>query len=431
MDNVFSKERFLTSLNACKSYKSLDATLLAERLSELAEIGRTKQGGISRLVYTAEEKQAKQRLTKWLEELGLVVREDAIGNLLALYEGENPELPVVMTGSHLDTVPNGGAFDGALGVLSSLTAIEGLIKEGKRPKRSIELVVFVDEEGTRFKNGIFGSRVMMGEVTYDDLLRFEDEEGIKLVDAIKEQGLFPEKIKETHYPKENIHAFVELHIEQGKILEENQEKIGIVKGIAGPSWHSFTFVGETDHAGNTPMTHRKDSVAAAAELILAVEQIPPKVSKTAVATVGKMNVHPNGSNVIAGETTITVDARDIDEDLREQMNRQIINAANKIAEKRGLSLEHKTEITIPPVLAPQAIQDAIKHASEALKLPYRYVISGAGHDAMILGKYVPSGMIFVPSVNGKSHSPEEFTHLDDCLDGIAVLKETLYELANQ
>ncbi|KAB7706716.1 hydantoinase/carbamoylase family amidase [Bacillus aerolatus] len=429
--DISLKERLLNTLPNCHSYAGLDPAKLADRLDALAAIGRTEAGGISRFVYTKEEKEAKELFKSWLQEIGLVVREDPLGNIFARYEGTEPSLPVVMTGSHLDTVPNGGAFDGVLGCVSSFMAIEALVKEGRKPKRSIELVVFIDEEGTRFQNGIFGSRVMMGEVLYDDLLSLQDKDGVKFVQAAREIGLQPENIEDAYYPKEDICAFLELHIEQGKQLEISNDNIGVVNGIAGTSWHTYTFYGETDHAGNTPMNLRKDSVAAAAEFIVEVEKIPPTISETAVATVGKIDVLPNGANVIAGEATVTVDARDIDEDQRDRMIELITETAKTIAKNRELKIKHESEFRIPPVKVPEPIQQAVRESADSLQLSHRPIPSGAGHDAMVLGKYVPAGMIFVPSVNGKSHSPEEFTNLNDCLDGIAVLKETLFKLSNQ
>ncbi|WP_144460593.1 Zn-dependent hydrolase [Siminovitchia fortis] len=430
MEKVFSKKRLLKELNDCPSYEGIDPAELAEKLAGLAEIGRTVGGGVSRFPYKVEEKQAKQLFSGWMEEMGLAVKEDAIGNLFGRLDGENPDLPVVLTGSHLDSVPNGGAFDGPLGCVSSLLAVKALIQSGAPLKRSVELVVFVDEEGTRFNNSLFGSRTLMGEVKKEDLMKFKDQNGKVLYEAMKESGFDPDNISSAYRNPKEIHAFLELHIEQGKRLEAEGKNIGIVNGIAGPVWTSFTFYGETDHAGNTPMEYRKDTVAAAGEFILAVEQMPRIFSETAVATVGKMNIFPNGTNVIAGKTELMVDARDIDENARDRMIAALKNTAKEIAQKRGLSVEVKEEVKIPPVVVPNKIQEAVREAAETSGLTAINIPSGAGHDAMIMGKYVPSGMIFVPSLNGKSHSPEEWTSLPDCVNGIQVMKKALKRLAN-
>ncbi|HEY4552869.1 MAG TPA: Zn-dependent hydrolase [Bacillaceae bacterium] len=431
MVNVFSRERLLQEVDTCASYTGINPEEIAEKLAALAEFGRTAEGGMARFPYTDEEKQAKALFAHWMEEAGLTVREDEAGNLFGRLEGENPELPLVLTGSHLDTVPNGGAFDGILGCVSSLLAVKALKDSGVKLKRSIEVVVFVDEEGTRFKSGLFGSRVMLGEVKTEDLKHFYDDNGITQYDAMKESGFRPDEIASAKRNPKDIHAFLELHIEQGKRLEAEGKNIGVVNGIAGPSWGSITFYGETDHAGNTPMEYRRDTVAAAGEFILAVEKMPRKFSETAVATVGKIHVHPNGTNVISGKTEVVVDARDIDEDARDRMLEAIKQAARDIAESRGLTVDIEEGIKIPPVVVPDDIREIIQTSAGNNGLSTMFIPSGAGHDAMIVGKYVPAGMIFVPSHKGKSHSPEEWTSLPDCVNGIQVMKESLEKLANQ
>ncbi len=431
MDNVFSRERLLADKLQCKEFTGIDVIEFTNRLSEMAEIGVTAEGGISRFPYTEAEKNVKELFKMWLEAAGLKVREDSIGNIIARFEGQNPDLPVVMTGSHLDTVPNGGAFDGVLGCLSSFMAIESLIKQNKRPLRSIELVVFVDEEGSRFNHGLFGSRAMLGEVNENDLNKFADDQGISLVDAMNKQGYDPSDITSVYRDVSDIHAFIELHIEQGRILEYEKKDIGIVSGIVGLTRIVFTFYGNTDHAGNTPMNMRKDTVAAASEFIFGVEKLPSKFSDTAVATVGKINVFPNGTNVIAGKTELTVDVRDISENSLNDLVKDIKELGNKIANERSLKLDVKCGDVISPVLMSQEIQNVIRASAEKNHLSFRDMPSGAGHDAMNMGRYVPTGMIFVPSYEGKSHSPKEWTSLPDCINGVAILKDTLYDLANQ
>ncbi|RST77702.1 Zn-dependent hydrolase [Siminovitchia acidinfaciens] len=431
MRKIFSKERLLEELSDCPSYEGIDPIEVAEKLSKLAEIGKTEAGGVSRFPYTNEESRAKKLFSEWMMDIGLSVNEDAVGNLYGRLEGKEPGLPAVLTGSHLDSVPNGGAFDGPLGCVSSLLAIKALAQSNTLIKRTIELVVFVDEEGARFNNSLFGSRTMMGEVKKEDLTLFEDKTGKTLAEAMKENGFDPKNISAAYRNPKEIHAFLELHIEQGKRLESEGKNIGVVNGIAGPVWTSYTFFGETDHAGNTPMEFRKDTVAAAGEFILAVEKAPREYSETAVATVGRMNIFPNGTNVIAGKTEVMVDARDIDAAARDQMLDALKKEAEDIAQKRGLNVEIKEEVKIPPVAIPEKIQGAVRSAAETSGLTAIDIPSGAGHDAMIMGKYVPSGMIFVPSHNGKSHSPEEWTSLPDCVNGVQVLKEALNELANE
>jgi allantoate deiminase len=312
-----------------------------------------------------------------------------------------------------------------------LLAIKAIASKEAKPKRSIELAVFVDEEGARFKNGIFGSRVIMGEVGASDFKSFKDDNDNVLYDEMVRCGHDPERVQDSYRKPEDIYAFLELHIEQGKRLESEGKDIGIVSGIAGPSWTSFTFLGETDHAGNTPMNFRRDTLAAAAEFILKVEQAPPRFSHTAVATVGKINVFPNGTNVISGKTEVIVDARDIDLEARDAMIASLKDEAVNLSKERGVVVDIKDGINIGPVIVPDHIQEIIQTSAEASGLTSLSLPSGAGHDAMTLGKYVPSGMIFVPSLNGKSHSPEEWTSLPDCVRGVQVMKESLDQLANR
>ncbi|SFM13712.1 Zn-dependent hydrolase [Salibacterium qingdaonense] len=419
------KKRLLETEPVCRDYLSLDPGILAQRLSEMAEIGKTQNSGVTRFVYTDEEAEAKALFRSWMEQAGLSVREDEVGNLYGRLEGTNPDMPAVLTGSHLDTVPEGGAFDGALGCISSLMAVEAVIEQEGRLTHPVEVAVFIDEEGARFGGGLLGSRIAMGEVTKEDLFQMKDDYDTTAAEAMKRSGYTPNKLNQCFLSPETIEAFLEVHVEQGKQLEQADSSVGIVNGIAGPSWLEITLKGETDHAGNTPMDMRRDAAAAAAEVMTAVEAVPDEISSTAVATVGKLTLSPNGSNVIAGRADLIVDIRDIEEDTRDEMIRRIEQVVLDIAEKRNVESETLLQVRIPPVPVPQWLQHRMETAAKTLELPYQYLPSGAGHDAMILGRYIPSGMIFVPSVEGRSHSPEEFTELKDCLDGTALLLETL------
>ncbi|RSL30714.1 Zn-dependent hydrolase [Salibacterium salarium] len=427
----FTKERFMHTKENCRTYPYIDPDVLVNRVANMSEIGKTEEGGVTRFVYTEEEERAKRLFQSWMEQAGLTVREDDVGNLYGRLEGTNPHLPAVLTGSHLDTVPNGGAFDGTLGCISSLMAIEAIINEQGRLTHPIELVVFVDEEGSRFGSGLLGSRMAMGEVTKEELFQLRDDYHTTAAEAMKRQGYSPNKLKQCWLDSEDVKAFIEVHIEQGKRLEQYNERIGIVNGIAGPSWLEIKLDGETDHAGNTPMNMRKDAVAGAAELISAIESIPREISSTAVATVGKVNFHPNGSNVIAGRAEMIVDVRDIEEENRDDMLQRMEKEAHRVAEKRELAVETHLQIRIQPVPVPEWIQQKMESSAKALDLPYMHMPSGAGHDAMIVGKYIPSGLLFVPSVHGKSHTPEEFTELKDCIDGVAMLRETLLSIGEE
>ncbi|WP_018923237.1 Zn-dependent hydrolase [Salsuginibacillus kocurii] len=428
---VFSRERLLETVEQARQDTEIDPEKLAEYLSILAEVGRTENGGISRYVYSLEEAEVKAIFKRWLLETGLQVTEDSAGNIRARLEAGDLDAPVVMTGSHLDTVPDGGAFDGALGCVSSLLAVQALANEKDKLKRPVELVVFVDEEGSRFGNGLFGSRAMMGEVTAEEVANSVDEENIGMEEAMAQRGLSLDRLSESIVAPSAIHSFLEVHIEQGTQLEETGATVGVVHGIAGPSWHSCTFIGETDHAGNTPMKTRKDALAAMGELLVALESMPPHVSEEGVATIGKLDVIPNGANVIAGEVNAVIDIRDVDKEAREQIVAQAKARAEQIATERKLELKWETQLMVDPVQVPATIQAMIQNGAEKQGLKWQPIASGAAHDAMTLGKYVPAGMIFVPSIAGKSHSPEEFTTLSDATDGVIALKEALFALATQ
>jgi allantoate deiminase len=425
MFSTYSLDKHLTELNQCPDYPCINNLELAEKLSALNEFGSTPEGGFSRPPLSDAERGAVSLFKSWMKEIGLDVWEDEAGNLFGKWEGSDPSLPCIMTGSHVDTVPNGGAFDGALGCLSSLMAVKALKEKGYKPRRSIEIVIFLDEEGSRFHHGLFGSQVLMGEVEPESLHHYKDETGISMHQAMAEAGLDPDNLKKAKRNPEDIHFFLELHIEQGKQLENENLQIGVVSGIAGPSWRNFTFTGSTDHAGNTPMDMRADALACAAHFITEVEKLPQTVSETAVATVGRIQAFPNGTNVVAGKAVVDVDVRDISIESRDGLLEKITAKAKEVASGRKLEVEVKKGIEIAPVPVKKSIQEKMEEIAERQGFAYKVLPSGAGHDMMNIGKYTDGGMIFVPSHNGKSHSPEEWTPLPDCVRGVKMMVEYL------
>ncbi|WP_059105727.1 Zn-dependent hydrolase [Shouchella shacheensis] len=428
----FKREAFNLDAKKTPTRQGIKPNVLAARLTALSQIGRTEDDGVTRFVYTEEEKQAKALIKKWAEKAGLTLREDAAGNIIGRVEGSDPTLPAVATGSHIDSVKNGGAFDGALGVLASLQAIESIIEEGHSHKRALEWLVFVNEEGSRFPTGIFGSQTMMGEVDPSSLERFVDDDGVNLAEGMKASGLDPLQIKDAKRDPAELHAFLELHIEQGTELEETGTQIGVIKGIAGPVWLFCAFTGASDHAGNTPMGKRRDAGAAAAALTLATEELPERFSDTAVATVGTHALTPNSTNVVPGKAELTIDIRDIQKASRDALVAAIIQEGEAIATQRNLSFSHQELTSIDPVPVAPAMQQLLTDTAEACGYSSQSLVSGAGHDAMIIGRYVEkTAMLFVQSVKGISHSPEEFTSVEDCVAGTAVLKEALLRLANE
>lgn len=402
-----------------------------KRISSLAEIGREPNGGgITREGYTEEERRAKARVQEWMEEAGLHVRMDEAGNLFGTFDGACSEQPRVLTGSHVDTVPNGGMFDGAAGVVAALEVAQDWAERGVRPERNLDVVVFADEEGTRFRGGMTGSRALAGSLAVDELQKRTDENGLSFPEALQQNGLDFQRIRQAERHSDSIAAFIELHIEQGRVLEEQKASVGIVSGIAGAVWLEGTFRGNTDHAGATPMVLRKDVAAALAQLILAAERFPVDISPTAVATVGKMEVFPGNVNTIPGYAEWMVDIRDIDEKKRDRLVHRIKAEAERIGALRGLSTEVREVFRTTPVSVDPSIKETMIQSAQALGKDYRVMPSGAAHDAMIMGERFPVGMIFVPSRDGVSHHPDEHTDTDDLMDGIRVLERTLYSLCH-
>jgi len=405
----------------------INGTRLNERIEKLATIGKDENGGVSRFSYTGTEKEANELVQQWMEEAGLTVQEDAVGNIIGSLEGTE-DLPVIVLGSHIDTVPNGGKYDGALGVLTAIEVAHSLKDHGKRLKHPIKIISFKDEEGTRFGFGMIGSRAIAGTLTENDL-EHEDDNGVTIKQAIQNFGLEERPLSTAVL--ENIKLYLEVHIEQGKILESNEVSVGNVTGIAGPLWLQFTLKGLAEHAGTTPMNQRQDALAGASVIISEIENIAKQTDST-VATVGKLSVKPNGVNVIPEEVQWTVDLRDINEAKRDAVEKNIRQFANREAQKRNLDLTITELQRIAPVPCDETIQQVIKESID--EISQRKIISlpsGAGHDAMQFRNVAPVGMIFVRSKDGISHNPKEFSSESDIEESGRVLYSTLLKVDQQ
>ncbi|WP_306417019.1 Zn-dependent hydrolase [Halobacillus sp. Marseille-P3879] len=413
------------------TYDGIDGERLASRLHAISKIGLTPDGGSQRPGFYKEEKQAKDLVKQWMSEAGLTITEDGAGNVFGRLEGKQPGLPAVLSGSHVDSVPNGGHFDGPLGVLSSLEVVEAWNERGYQPERSYEVVIFSDEEGARFNNGLTGSRAMTGEVDREIQEGLVDQNDVSFGEALKEVGLSSEGFFNAKRNLDEVSHFVEVHIEQGKILEQKNLPAGIVSGIAGPSWLEITFEGTAGHAGNTPMTERRDPLVAAGEFVSNIHYLPKEVSRTAVATVGKLNVQPNGANVIAGKVHLIVDIRDIYEDTRDQLVELVTQQADRIADKYGVTMEGKQILKVAPVPIAPKYTDLLQHTFNNLGMDSHLLPSGAGHDALIVGHQIPVSMLFVRSKDGISHTPEEWSSLNDCVQTVHVLKRYIETHINQ
>lgn len=419
-ENLFTK--LTAGYDQSLSRGGVDGRRVAERLSELSKIGASIEGGVTRPGYSSEEKQAKQVVKTWMEQSGLQVIEDGAGNVIGRLEGtENGK--AIMSGSHVDSVPNGGNFDGPLGVIAALEVVEAWKETGYLPRKPYEVVIFSDEEGTRFGSGLTGSHAMVGQLTEQETELKIDKDGKSFETVIEEYGSSLSAVWHAKRKMSDIELFVELHIEQGKILEKNDLSVGVVKGIAGPVWMNVTFEGEAGHAGNTPMNDRRDSMVAASHFIHSVSSLPSRFSETAVATIGKLNVFPNGINVIPQKVELTVDIRDIHEDKRDALVEAIIEAAEQSGVAHNVDVTCQKTLTVQPLLINEELLSDMKESITKFGIEPMELISGAGHDAMVLGREIPSAMLFVQSKKGISHNPEEWTDLSDCVNGVQVLKD--------
>lgn len=403
---------------------------LWSRLMELGEIGKRDSGGVTRFSFTPEEQQARVQVIKYMLEAGLEVREDAAGNVIGRLEGTHPAAPAVLTGSHIDTVPDGGKFDGALGVIAAVEALQVMRERGKENVHPIEVIAFTDEEGSRFGFGMIGSRAMAGTLRPEDL-EHRDERGVTIAEAMRAAGIDPERIGEAAKHPGEVKAYIELHIEQGKVLENSNSPVGLVTGIAGPLWQQFTLTGQAGHAGATPMNMRKDPMQAAAELLGQIygeaERYP-----NAVATVGKIRALPGGVNVIPGQVEFSLDLRDIDEVDRDSLEAAIRDQAYRICGNRGIGLQIELLQRVAPAPSSPEVRQAVSEAGRAAGLPsLPTLVSGAGHDGMQFSSRWPLGMIFVRSRDGISHSPDEWSSPEDCAAGAEVLYHALLELASE
>ncbi|MGJ7920919.1 Zn-dependent hydrolase [Neobacillus sp. LXY-4] len=396
---------------------------LTSHLHDLSTIGKTKEGGVNRFSYTNEERLASEQVKQYMVAAGLTVEYDAVGNLIGSLEGED-DLPVVLLGSHIDTVPNGGKYDGSLGVLTAIEVIHSLNEKDIRLKHPLKVIAFKDEEGTRFGFGMIGSRAVAGTLTNDDLKRV-DQQGISIEQAMEQYGFDRDQFQSAKI--ENVKCYLEVHIEQGKVLENHDASVGNVTGIAGPVWFQFTLTGLSEHAGATPMNQRQDALVGASLIIAEAEKIA-KEFPTAVATVGKLSVKPNGVNVIPGEVTWTMDIRDIDKDTRDEVEQRIRQFADKIAIERRLDLKVSELQRVEPVRCDENIQEVICDSIKEIGEPVVSLPSGAGHDGMQFKDRFPIGMIFVRSKDGISHNPKEFSSEQDIEKAANVLYRSILKL---
>ena len=385
--------------------------------------------GINRLAFTDADWAGRQYIIDCMTDAGLSVEIDDFGNVIGYKIGKKPDLPAVMVGSHTDSVPNGGNYDGVVGVLSAIEVIRSMIDDGYEHDHTIAVVDFMCEESGRFGNATLGSKAMRGELTLQDLHHLVDKQGISLYEALKGRNLNPDGIETMAY-KRSVKSFTEIHIEQGKVLEHEQKTIGIVTGIAAPERFYVTIRGNADHSGATPMNLRHDALCGASKIILGIEEIASMQEEPpVVGTVGVVEVTPGAMNVIPGAVKLGVDIRSISKVARNSVVTLVKEFIDITAEKRGLSYTIETIAQDHPVEMHPAMIREIEEAVKSVGVEYMTIPSGAGHDAMHWAEVVPTGMIFIPCRDGISHNPAEFAEMDDIVTGAAVLDKVLRKLS--
>jgi allantoate deiminase len=403
---------------------------LRQNIEGIARFGRDPAGGWSRFVFTEEERKAREFVADLLHQAGMSVRADPAGNVFGRREGLEREVPAVASGSHIDTVANGGMFDGVAGTMAAIEAVHVIHENGVRTRHPLEVIVFANEEGARFSNALWGSRALLGIVQEEETLRCKDLNGVTLAEAMRASGFDPARIQEARIDPKRYKAFIELHPEQSHVLETEGVAIGAVEGIVGTVWIKAKLKGRADHAGATPMNLRRDGLAAAAEIVLEVERIARyESSPQTVATVGQLAVRPGGINIVPGEVEMSFDIRDLNQEAGVRAYAVIREAARRICAAREVQIELDELCKIMPVPLTGEIITLIEQTSCEQGISCRRIVSGAGHDAQLMALICPTGMIFVPSAGGVSHSPEEKTEWHDMVNGAQVLLEVLLKLS--
>lgn len=384
--------------------------------------------GLTRFSLTKADRGARLYLKTELEKLNLKVYEDAAGSLIGRLEGLDPLAPTILIGSHFDSVRNGGNFDGPAGVVMALEIMRVLKAKEIKLKHSVEFVAMIEEEGGRFGAGVFGSRAMTGQVTYEDLVKNKDEAGISMAEAFEAFGFDPKRIGEAARKAEEIKAFIELHIEQGPVLENDKIDVGIVESVVGIREFKVLIKGRPDHAGTTPMTMRKDALCAAAEVIAELPEYAKQAGEGTVATVGVLNIKPGAANIVPGEVTFTVDIRSGHTSAIQVVYDKIEKKLNDLVLLKGVQFEIEMLLSVEPVTMSNDLVKILKKQATQNQFSYKMMTSGAGHDAMIMASLTASGLIFVPSKDGRSHCKEEWTDYDALQKGIELICHSIIEL---
>lgn len=399
---------------------------LWQSLMELARIGATPKGGVCRLALTDLDREGRDLFVRWCEEAGCTISVDAMGNIFARRPGRNNDLPPILTGSHLDSQPTGGKFDGAYGVLAGLEVIRTLNDLDYRTEAPIEVIAWTNEEGSRFPPAMIGSGVFAGVFDLDYGHSRQDPDGKTIGEELRRIGY----AGETPVGNRPVGAYFEAHIEQGPVLENENRTIGVVTGAQGQRWYEIAVTGQEAHAGPTPMATRRDALVGAARMVEAINRIGFEFQPDACATVGMLTVSPNSRNVIPGRVWFTVDFRHPDDERLADMDRALRDACTKIAEQGGLDLELEQIWQFDATPFDETCVAAVRNGAEQGGFSHRDIVSGAGHDAVYMARVAPTGMIFVPCEGGISHNEIENATPADLAAGCQVLLQAMLERAN-
>ena len=403
----------------------VDGQRIQHRIDQLAQIGRTPDG-LTRLAFTEADLRGREYVITLMKEAGLQVRIDAAGNIVGRRQGSQPGWPAIVLGSHIDTVPLAGAYDGALGVMAAIECVQVLGEHGIRTRHPLEVLVFANEEG-----GLTGSRALAGRLNAQ-ALEESSRSGMSVRQGIAALGGNADRISGVIRRPGEVKAYLELHIEQGGSLESEGTNIGIVEGFVGIRWWDVTVTGFANHAGTTPMNARRDALLAAAKLVIAVNRAATSLPGRQVATVGRIRAEPGAPNVIPGRVELSLELRDLAKPKLDRVFQEIRRRAQLIGKETGTEIEfNEIDIGVEPTLTDPNLQEVIRQTAEVLDLSYARLPSGAAHDAQNMAQIAPSALIFVPSVGGISHSPQEYTKPRDVANGANLLLQTLIRLDRQ
>ena len=403
------------------SLLSIHGDRLNHNLDTLAEIGKLPKGGVRRISFSQEDQLARQLVKNWMEEAGMTTCIDAAGNLIGRYPGKQ-DLPALATGSHIDTVPSAGRYDGTLGVLAGIEVVRTLKFNQVVLDHPVEVIVFTDEESS-----MIGGKAIAGTHNPDpDYYRRKD--GVSIQECLKRVGGDWDAIATARRSRDDMAIFVELHVEQGGVLESKQADIGVVEGVVSMNRYNLVVTGSPNHAGTTPMDMRQDALVAASQIVLTVNQLANHLPGQQVATVGMMNVWPNATNIVPGRVELSLDIRDLYTENVEALVKRLMEQIEAIARQTSTTIEVEPALNAQPTLSSPKIMETITQVCQTLELSYVELPSRAGHDAQEVGRITDMGMIFVPSRGGISHSEAEYTPPEQCTQGADVLLNTLIKL---